>query len=297
MIPEQTGSAFLDYVGQHHARLLEQDALVRSGEGDGVHQMRVAARRMRSALATYRPVLAGEAPAALADELRWIGGVLSPARDAEVLQQRLDAILETQPTALVVGRVAQRLDDELGEWSRAARVAAETELDGEHYRRLLEDLERFVSEPPFDESASRSARKRLPKLLHADLARVLKRHGVWERTDDPAQKEHQLHQVRKAAKRLRYAAESALPVFGERAALLAGRAEALQELLGEHQDTVVARRVLLKVGRHAHDAGEDAFTFGRLHALEEARAGAIVTAYPSVLAKLPDTDLRDWLRH
>ncbi|MFA6576587.1 MAG: CHAD domain-containing protein, partial [Nocardioides sp.] len=217
MTPEQTGSAFLGYVAQHHARLLEQDALVRSGEGDGVHQMRVAARRMRSALATYRPVLAGDAPAALADELRWLGGVLSPARDAEVLQHRLDAILGTQPAALVVGRVAQRLDDELSEWSRAGRAAAQTELDGERYRRLLDDLERFVAEPPFAESASRSARKRLPKLLHADLARVRRRHQVWERTDDAALKEHHLHQVRKAAKRLRYAAESALPVFGERA--------------------------------------------------------------------------------
>ncbi|MDP3968998.1 MAG: hypothetical protein Q8Q02_12025, partial [Nocardioides sp.] len=72
--------------------------------------------------------------------------------------------------------------------------------------------------------------------------------------------------------------------------------EALQELLGEHQDTVVARTVLGEIARHAHQAGEDTFTFGRLHALEEARADTIVTAYPSVLADLPEGDLRDWLR-
>ena len=270
--------------------------MLRSGEGDGIHQMRVAARRMRSALATYRPLLVGDAPSALVDELRWLGGVLSPARDAQVLQERLDALLRTQPAGLVVGPVARRLDDELGAWSRAGRADAVAELGGERYRRLLDDLDRFVTEPPFGELASRSARKRLPKLLDTDLARLRKRHRVWERTDDPALKEHHLHQVRKAAKRLRYAAESALPVYGERAGLLAGRAEALQELLGEHQDTVVARTVLCEIGRHAHQAGEDTFTFGRLHALEEARADAIVAAYPSVLAHLPEGDLRDWLR-
>ena len=102
--------------------------------------------------------------------------------------------------------------------------------------------------------------------------------------------------MRKAAKRLRYAAESADPALSEPAARLAGRAEALQELLGEHQDTVVARSVLLEIAAHAQEAGEDTFTFGRLHALESARADAIVAAYPSVLAGLPDGDLRAWLR-
>ena len=78
---------------------------------------------------------------------------------------------------------------------------------------------------------------------------------------------------------------------------LAARAEALQELLGEHQDTVVARTVLAEIGLHAQQAGEDAFTFGRLHALEEARGAAIVAAYPEVLAELPSGELRKWLTH
>lgn len=248
--------------------------------------MRVAARRLRSALASYAPILEGEAPAALAGELRWLGGVLSPARDAEVLQARLDEVLEAQPDGLVLGPVVQRIHDELGERSRAGRAEAEAALAGERYAQLLSDLSRFVESPPFADSAARPARKMLPKLLDADLARVRRRHRVWERTDDPSQRDHALHQVRKAAKRLRYAAESAQPVLGDRATDLASRAEAIQELLGGHQDTVVARTVLREMGLHAHEAGEDEFTFGRLHANEEARAADLVAAYPDVLAQL-----------
>lgn len=295
-LEQPTGSVFVDYLRQHRDRLLEQDALVRSGEQESVHQMRVAARRMRSVLATYRPVLVGDTPAALTEELRWLGGVLAPARDAQVLQARLDGILREQPAELVRGPVSQRIDTELGAWARDGRSAAQAALGGDRYARLLSALGALVDSPPFDESAARPARTLLPKLLRSDLARVHRRHRVWERTDDPALKEHHLHQVRKAAKRLRYAAESAEPVLVEPATRLAGRAEAVQELLGEHQDTVVARSVLLEVAAHAQAAGEDTFTFGRLHALDEARATAIVAAYPSVLAGLPGGDLREWLR-
>lgn len=285
---QQVGSALVGYLAQHSARLLEQDPRLRSGEPGAVHQMRVAARRLRSALASYAAILEGDAPAALAGELRWLGGVLSPARDAEVLRDRLDDVLEAQPEALVLGPVVQRVHDELGELSRAGHAEAEAAVNGERYARLLDGLEAFVSSPPFADSAARPARKMLPKLLGADLSRVRRRHRVWERTDDPSQRAHSLHQVRKAAKRLRYAAESAQPVLGDRATDLAGRAEALQELLGEHQDTVIARTVLREMGLQAHRAGEDEFTFGRLHAIEEARAAEIVAAYPDVLARLQD---------
>lgn len=294
---EQAGSALVGYLAGHRDRLLEQDALLRSGAPEGVHQARVAARRMRSALATYAPVLSGDAPAALADELRWLGGVLSPARDAQVLQARLAEVLADQPAALVRGPVAERIDRELGQRAGAGLSDAQAALGGERYSRLLDDLSRFVIDPPFGEPAARPARKVLPKLLRRDLRRVRSRHEAWAGTDDPSLKEHRLHQVRKAAKRLRYAAESAVPVFGDRAGLLAARAEALQELLGEHQDTVVARTVLGEVALHAHAAGEDTFTYGRLHTLEEARAAATVTAYPGVLAELPSGGLRKWLKH
>ena len=83
-----------------------------------------------------------------------------------------------------------------------------------------------------------------------------------------------LHEVRKAAKRARYAAEAAEPVLGPRARRMARRAEALQELLGEHQDSVTARSLLRQLGVQAHLAGENGYTYGMLCGMEDLPGGA-----------------------
>jgi len=80
-----------------------------------------------------------------------------------------------------------------------------------------------------------------------------------------------LHEVRKAAKQLRYVAEVAqgeVPHMRR----LARTAKRAQKVLGERQDTVVTRELCRRFGIAAAAAGENAFTYGRLHALEQARA-------------------------
>jgi CHAD domain-containing protein len=72
--------------------------------------------------------------------------------------------------------------------------------------------------------------------------------------------------------RLRYASEMAAPALGDPWRAVAERCEAVQDLLGEHQDTVVSRSTLRELGVQAHLSGENGFTFGRLHALEQVRA-------------------------
>jgi CHAD domain-containing protein len=94
---------------------------------------------------------------------------------------------------------------------------------------------------------------------------------------------------------LRYAAESAVPAFGGRAKELALRAERVQEVLGEHQDTVVARQTLRELGAQAYLHDENGFTFGRLHALEQARAAELMARYPAELDRLPTRRLDRWL--
>lgn len=80
------GDVLAAYLAEHLAKLQTQDMLLRSGEQEGVHQVRVAARRMRSTLATYEEILEpGYAPR-LREELRWLGLTLSDARDAQVLR-------------------------------------------------------------------------------------------------------------------------------------------------------------------------------------------------------------------
>ena len=71
-----------------------------------------------------------------------------------------------------------------------------------------------------------------------------------------------LHSARKAAKRARYAAEAARPALGRPAKRFAKRMKRVQQLLGDHQDSVVAREALRELATQAHTAGEAAFTLG-----------------------------------
>ena len=88
-----------------------------------------------------------------------------------------------------------------------------------------------------------------------------------------------LHEVRKAGKRVRYTAEVAAPVLDgggkKKNGAVMGVVDAmkqLQDVLGDRQDTVVTRELCRTLGLAAFAAGENAWTYGRLHALEEARA-------------------------
>jgi CHAD domain-containing protein len=101
--------------------------------------------------------------------------------------------------------------------------------------------------------------------------RRLRRHIVTARRASAAERDQSLHAVRKAAKRVRYATEIARPELGG-AKDVVRAAKRIQTVLGERQDTVVTRELCRRFGVVAFADGENAFTFGRLHALEQARA-------------------------
>jgi len=113
--------------------------------------------------------------------------------------------------------------------------------------------------------------------------------------DDPARRDEWYHEIRKAAKRLRYAGESVAPAFGKPADDLAKRAEDLQEMLGEHQDSVVARAALRDLGVRLHLDGDNAFTIGRLHALEQTRGDRAIAEFDRAWATLSDPATTGWL--
>ena len=71
---------------------------------------------------------------------------------------------------------------------------------------------------------------------------------------------------------MRYAAEAAAPALGRPADRLVKQVKRVQELLGDHQDAVVARPVLREIGMVAHLEGENGFTYGLLLAGEWQRA-------------------------
>ena len=101
----------------------------------------------------------------------------------------------------------------------------------------------------------------------------MRRVEVARQAHDGVELEHALHQVRKAAKQARYAGEAVEPAFGRVGARLAKQAKEIQEILGNHQDSVVAADVLRRLGIEAQGRpGESAFTFGLLAGLERASA-------------------------
>ena len=97
-----------------------------------------------------------------------------------------------------------------------------------------------------------------------------------------------IHEARKTAKRARYAAEAAIPALGRTAARQAAQAKELQQLLGDHHDSVVARTVLLDLAAKARAAGEDTFTYGVMHQRQACQAATIEQALPRFTAARRD---------
>ena len=262
------------------------DAMVEAGEPEGVHDLRVALRRTRSLLRSFRPLLAEERRSEaerLRDEARWAGGVLGPVRDAEVMHERLATLLEEQSAELVLGGVAARLADRARLDARGGRERIEGLRADPRHVRLLDDLDVFAAGSPFAEVDETAVRRRLRKEW-----RRLRRHARAAEahpTGSPAA-ETALHETRKAAKRARYAVEAALELLGDDAGRTAALAEQVQDALGAHRDTLLTRALLRELGVQAHLDGDNGFTFGRLHALEEARGVASRDAYRTLRPEL-----------
>ncbi len=265
-----TSDLFRAYAGAQVQAIRERDPEVRRDVPDAVHKFRVATRRLRSALATYRPVVDREAGDRIRVELKWLAGELGVARDAEVQREHFAAEVAEQPAELVMGRVAGRIDDHLRGVYKEGRAGAMAALESPRYFRLLETLDELIAKPPLV-GDDRKANKQIHDLLDHDWKRMRKAVRRAETAETTAEQDHELHEVRKAAKRLRYAAESAVPVLGDEATDLAARAEEVQEVLGEFQDSVVSRDFLRQLAVQVHLEGGNAFTFGRLHAAEELR--------------------------
>jgi CHAD domain-containing protein len=249
-------------VGSSVRRLLAHDPVIRIGEDpEGVHQARVATRKLRSDLRTFRSVLEPGWCEELREELHWLGAALGRVRDADVLTELLQSKIECLPedqrayTDALLARLAgqrEREREELLLVMRSTRYAALLDrlVDAARTPAVLRDAE----SRPARKVAHRLARKPWRRLCRS--ARVLRGEPV-----DTA-----LHEVRRKAKQARYALEALTAVSKGRASRLAEHAAEIQQALGDHQDRVVARAWLFDTGRAA-DQPEIAFAAGELAAL------------------------------
>ncbi|TRV72329.1 CYTH and CHAD domain-containing protein [Streptomyces sp. 130] len=280
--PHTAGDHVLRYVHRQAEAIVALDPAVRRGLPDSVHKMRVATRRLRSALRTYRRVLDREATRPLGAELKWLAGELGIARDREVLDARLSARLDELPRTMVIGPARARLRLRSAAEHDDARGRTTAALDSARYLDLLRALEALLAAPPLLPGAAVAPGDELARAVRKDHKRLAGRVARALELPPGPDRDAALHSARKAAKRARYAAEAARPALGRPARKAAKRLKAVQSLLGDHQDGVVARETLRALAVQAHAAGEPSFTWGLVYGREEAAAAATERELPGV---------------
>lgn len=229
----------------HWGRMLEHEDGARAGvDIEAVHDMRVATRRMRAALRVFDEFLDAEAFKPFAKRLRRTARALGAVRDLDVFREKTQRYLETLPDErkaeleplLTVWRVEhQRAREELLAW-----------LDSEAYARFKIEFEEFLRTPNAGAAPTETAegeprphrvREVLPIIVLRTWANV---HAYADAVAQPNVPVERLHQLRIAAKELRYTLEFFVDVLGEPARPLIEQIKQLQDHLGNLQDAVVA---------------------------------------------------------
>ena len=256
------GSVVAEYLAAQAELLWTHDVGVRTGKDDAVHQMRVAARRLRSALGTFRRVLDRDATKEVAAELRWLGRQLSPARDTEVLEKLLLEDVDGQRGELVMGPVKASLTAHFAREEANAREQLVEVLDSPRYLALVRSLDRLLANLPLTGKARQPAKSELRRaVLRADK-RLRRAESALAKAPDRGTA---LHEVRKKAKQARYTGEASAPVLGKKVKAWAKGAKKIQSILGDNHDRVVAADLIRRLGVQEHLLGHNAFTYGLLH--------------------------------
>ncbi len=314
------------------ARLVTHDPGVRIGtDPEAVHQARVATRRLRSDLRTFKPIVDQDWAARLRDELHWLGTHLGAVRDLDVMTARLVERLRTLPPRdqdpghRVLAHLAATREETRNELVDAMR--------SERYVALLDDLfdaaqapvlvghhpeaaddpsaalddatdgdtrDRDAADPSSDDTSDDQSVAVDPRRDDAvDAADLVRRR--WKHLRDAVDalgeypEDHALHEVRILAKRARYASEAVVPIEGKKAARFAKALATVQDRLGEHQDAVVAQQWLHDAAASFETDPTAAFVAGELAGGEHEAAMAARAAWPRTWRAARQPKLRRWL--
>ena len=271
----------IGYAREQRDAIVAEDPGVEHGDAEAVHRMRVATRRLRSTLKTFKDTFAPERATALRGELKWLADLLGGVRDSQVLTRRMTAAVDREGPDFAP--IAVRIRERLGADVEHHRDTLGAALDDTRYLQLLDDLDALVGDSSAGAAGSAERRRARKAVEKAD--RMLD-----EATDD----EH-LHEARKEFKRARYAVEVFVPVVGGPAKALAKRLTELQDVLGEHQDSTVARQLLRDLAGEANAAGENGFPYGVLHARQEQVGEDVLQDLPAATSASRRRKLRRWM--
>jgi CHAD domain-containing protein len=254
---------------------------------EAVHQARVATRRLRSDLRTLRAFVDEEWARHLRAEMRWLGAELGAVRDVEVLRERLSshAGLLPDPHVEAARAAVMRLEAD----HSTARADLLLALRSERYAQLLHTLHDSAANPRLTADAERPASAALPEAVWPTWTKLRRAVDELETTPSDAA----LHGVRIRAKRCRYACELASTVIRRRARELATVVTRVQDVLGEHQDAVVAGVWIAKAAPECSVA--EAYALGMLAETERGFAADARAAFPAAWRAARRPALRSWL--
>jgi CHAD domain-containing protein len=218
-------------------RLLAADPVARIGsDPEGVHQARVATRRLRSDLRTFAPLLDPLWVEALSAEVKWLGSELGAARESEVLLGHLRTRAHTLPTD-VEEAVRGLIDHAAGDRATAQAHVVEA-LRSTRYLELVDQLVQGAIAPRVRPEALDAGTRELARLARAPWKKLKRDHGRL----GPNPPDVVLHALRIRAKRARYAVEAVADFIDSEAPHeLAAALARVQDVIGDHQDAVVAQ--------------------------------------------------------
>ena len=266
--------------------LASAESVAREGsDPEGVHQMRVATRRLQAALSLYAPAL-DAAAGALRGELRWLRRELGDVRDLDTHLERVErhqaaaaAGADRAALAPLADLLRRRRDD-------ARRERLLPALDGERYLGLLSGIASLAEERsgrPRPEAATRASAALRPALQRRGRAfvKALRRARRSGGADDR-------HRARIRAKQLRYALECSGSLYGRSGRRAIEALRPLQELLGAERDALLAARSLtsLAAGPEGGELPEPTLRAMSDHAASESqRARELLTELPRASAR------------
>ncbi len=254
--PDQNVSQAFAAILRHNFEYLSQwEAAARSWEDiEGVHQVRVSFRRMRSALVAFRPAIPKKYTASWADDTRWLAGQLGLARDLDVF---IDEGLEA-----VQGRLPLEGEDKLTRIAQEHRAMAyetvRAMLDSERYSHFKAAFPEWVAtEGWIADEMSPKHRKRVASNVvpfAQTLLDKLERQVLLTGSHVNRDSAEEMHQLRIQCKKLRYAAEFFSPLFSGMTEFI-GHMKGLQDLLGVMNDVSVMRHLLDELLAEEKDVG------------------------------------------
>ena len=255
------GEVALAVLRRQLVELLAHEPGARLGEGaEEIHDMRVAIRRMRAAMALFGDALP-ESARPLRRELKWVARTLGEVRDVDVQLRQVASWARELPAEdrAALDPVMKSLRNR----RTLARRRLLRALDSARYGHLVASLTTMIEQPPSGTSVSRIPVALAGPRLVRRRYRTLRKAAAAVGKRSPPQ---DLHRLRIRGKRLRYAIEFLQPVYGKPAVRLIARLKAVQDVLGLHQDAQVAMEHFRQMAvDQSHALPSDAqFLLGRL---------------------------------